>query len=218
MDGNDQKNNVDGIRPPEQQAPVSNVDGFVTNPRTEAPQPRQSYDTDIQSQQAQPSQVDSQQVDSGAVQANDPPAEKPKKDKKGVAVWLVIVLILLFSAAAAAGVYFWQSNQSKSDVDAEKAKTAQAMKQQVDQLSKTNEDLTKQNAALQSTIQTQQAYIDAVAKIAAQLKAACGKNCDPITVPPTPTVSPTPTATVAPTATPTVAPTATPTPTPTKAQ
>lgn len=214
MEENDQKNNVDGIRPPEPQSPVSNVDGFVTNPRPDT--------TPSQSNSPYTSRFDNQPADASEESAGVTTAEttpraddhaienaKLKEQKKGLSIWLVVLLIILFAGAAAAGVFFWQSAQNKKDLDAEKAKTSQATQAQVDTLTKANADLTAQVASLQKTVDSQQAYIDSLTKAMGMLKTACGKSCEAI---PTPTPTPTPSKT---TTTPTPSATVTPTPTPT---
>lgn len=222
MDENDQKSNVDGIRPPEPQAPVSNVDGFVTNPRPDSSSAGQNpspYTNRFENQNVHHDEANQDGDTQAQVPAHEVETAKLKAEKKGLSVWIVILLIILFAGAAAAAVYFWQSAQAKSDLDAEKAKTSQATKQQIDQLTATNADLTAQNASLQKTIETQQAYITSLGKIATQLKATCGKSCDSIIIPPAPTPTPTPTPSATPTpaaATPTPAASVTPTPTPAK--
>ena len=217
MEDNDQNNNVDGFRAPDNQAPVSSVDGFVTNPRPEQ----------VQNQAANSNSFNTNGVNDQAV-ADDPNAvastdnvantdnhavenAKLKEQKKGLSIWLVVLLILLFAGASAMAVYFWQSAQASKDLDAQKAKTSQATQGQIDTLTKTNSELTTQNANLQKTVDAQQAYIASLSKTATNLKAACGNSCAAISIPAAPagvsvTATPTPTASPAATATPTPTP------------
>lgn len=212
MDENDQNQNIDGIKPVEQQAPVSNVDGFVTNPR---PEPS-SY-----SSQAGSSDFDTPAQDQAAPTPNhNTEVVELKKQKKGLAIWLVILLIILFSAAAAAAVYFYQSNQAQKDLDAAKAQTAQAQKdlaaqkqqlaeqektatqQTINQLKADNDKLKTDNATLKAEndllktqVTTLTTYANNMFKVATDLKAKCGASCTSVTVPPVPTTTSTTTKT-----------------------
>lgn len=222
MEDNDQKNNVDGFRAPDNQAPVSSVDGFVTNPRPE-PGPSQPVNNNFSTNASGATDDTATTTDAQNDVANDENVvskedhavenAKLKEQKKGLSIWLVVLLILLFAGASAMAVYFWQSAQSSKDLDAQKAKTSQATQSQIDTLTKTNSELTTQNASLQKTIDAQQAYIASLSKTATSLKTACGNSCAAISIPAAPagvSVTATPTPSPAATATPT------PTPTPTK--
>lgn len=161
MDANDQNQSIDGIKPADGAVPVYGVDGFSAAPQPAAPAP------------TPPSQP---QVIGMPVLSQD--VEKAKKPKKGVAGWLVVILVIIFAVASAAGVYFYQAQQSKKDLDAAKAQTAEVQKQ----LSTAN----TQNATLQETLDAQTAYVKTLTEVATQLKTTCGKACDAITIPSAP--------------------------------
>jgi len=178
MEENDQNQNIDGVKP------VSNVDGFVTNPRPINPNTTSQGDESSSDTQDSTSQTPNHEVE----------VAKLKEQKKGMAIWLVVLLVVLFAGAAAAAVYFYQSNQSKKELDAAKAQTSQAQKdlaaqkqsttqQQIDDLNKQVSTLKTENATLQKTVDAQAAYIKQLTTTATQLKTACGTACGAITIP-----------------------------------
>jgi len=184
MDGNnDQNRSMDGMRPADQAAPRPTVDGFA--PTTIAPQPIN----------------DVMQAPAPTVIDPAPQVVPPKKQKKGISVWVVILIVLLFAGLAAGGVYYWQNKQATADAKAaatqyaalqqqlttQQQSTAQA---QIDALTKSNTDLTAQVAAQKKTIDTQTAYIKTLAETATKLKTTCGTACSAITIPPAPTTTP----------------------------
>lgn len=211
MESNDQNQNNEGFRPADQQPPVSNVDGFVTNPR---PEPSAS----IGGSSPVPQSADNVTTDSGESVANQPApttsheveVAKLKQQKKGMSIWLVVLLVILFAGAAAVAVYFYQSNQAQKELDAAKAQTAQAQKdlaaqqaklaeqektatqQTIDQLKTENATLKAENDALKKQVSDLTAYANSLYKITVELKTKCGTACSTTTVPPVPTA---PTAT-----------------------
>jgi type II secretory pathway pseudopilin PulG len=194
MEGNDQSQNNEAPKT-DGQAPVSNVDGFITSPQPATTESSASVASPEQPTEAV-AETPAPTVDttSQAQPAHEVEVAKLKEQKKGMAVWLVVLLVILFAGAAAVAVYFYQSNQAKQDLDAQKAQTAQLQKQLTEQQqSSTQQQITdlnnqittlkNQNAALQKTVDAQAAYIKTLTDTATKLKTTCGTACSSITIP-----------------------------------
>lgn len=186
MDANDQNRSVDGIKTPDSQPITPSVDGISPSQPT-SPAPGQTITTD-------PSQDTAPVAQGAAPVSHEAEVAKLKEQKKGMAIWLVVLIVILVGGLVAAGVYFWQSNQAKNNLNAQKAETAKVQQelnaqqqsstqQQIDQLNKTNQSLNTQVTNLQKTIDAQTAYIKTLTDTANKLKTTCGNACSSITIP-----------------------------------
>jgi len=176
-----QSNYDDDVKPAEQPAQMSNVDGFVVSPHPASPA------SDF---------MNNENHQDAENQAATPTAEQPAvkdakpKAKKGTVVWLIIFIILFIAAAAAAGYFYTKYNKDKTDLKNAQNTSAQLQSQLNSQTSAASQDttLTKQNTTLQANITTQTAYITNLGKVAQQLKTTCGTACKDITIPTAPAI------------------------------
>lgn len=176
MDSNDQ--NIEGVKPNENNTQSSGVDGFV-KPRHTMPH-RDHIGQSSENQQSPLPETYNE----------DPQPAQPagyNKSGRGVKVFLVLFIVLFAASAATAGMFYLQYKQTKDDSSKQQSKISELTKQ-VDQLNASNsksqvEKLTAENATLQKTIDAKKAFITTVTKAAEDLKKKCGAACNSIVIP-----------------------------------